>query len=299
MFHNRFVDLPKLTEYLGVADVYVTPYLNPAQITSGTLAYAFGCGKAVVSTPYWHAEELLADGRGVLVPFGDSATLAREICGLLGDESRRHAMRKRAYLAGREMIWSQVAQRYMESFLHARQVPREIATRQSGASLREDREFKLPRVKLDHLWQMTDSTGILQHAVYNIPNFAEGYCVDDNARALILMVLLEELDLDSARLDRAATTYGAFLRYAFNGVTGRFRNFMSFDRKLARGERLRRFVWAARSGPWAPASGDRSDAACSSRPSSCSSPRSRRASKPPRRGPGRCPCWACTSTCAA
>ncbi len=248
VFHNRFVDLPKLTEYLGVADVYVTPYLNPAQITSGTLAYAFGCGKAVVSTPYWHAEELLADGRGVLVPFGDSAMLAREIRGLLGDESRRHAMRKRAYLAGREMIWSQVAQRYMESFLHARQIPREIATRQSGASLREDRAFQLPRFKLDHVWQMTDSTGMLQHAVYNIPNFAEGYCTDDNARALILTVLLEELDFDSPRLDRAATTYAAFLRHAFNGVTGRFRNFMSFDRRWLEengsDDSLGRSIWA-------------------------------------------------------
>jgi glycosyltransferase involved in cell wall biosynthesis len=248
LFHNRFVDLPKLTEYIGVADVYVTPYLNPAQITSGTLAYAFGCGKAVVSTPYWHAEELLADGRGVLVPFGDSAALAEEICGLLGDDSRRHAMRKRAYLAGREMIWSEIAQRYMESFLRARQSPREIATRLSGASLREDREFRLPRIKLDHLWQMTDATGLLQHAVYDVPNFSEGYCVDDNARALILTVLLEQLDHESSRLDRAATTYAAFLRYAFNGVTGRFRNFMSFDRRwleeCGSDDSLGRAIWA-------------------------------------------------------
>lgn len=231
LFHNRFVDLPKLTEYLGVADIYITPYLNPAQITSGTLAYAFGCGKAVVSTPYWHAEELLADDHGVLVPFNDSTALAAGVCGLLGDPSRLHAMRKRAYLAGREMIWSEVAQRYMESFLHARQSPRAIAARPRGASLHEDREFKLPRIKLDHLWQMTDSTGILQHAIYDIPNLAEGYCVDDNARALILTVLLEELGIESARIDRAATTYAAFLRYAFNDDAGRFRNFMSFDRR--------------------------------------------------------------------
>jgi glycosyltransferase involved in cell wall biosynthesis len=248
VFHNRFVDLPKLTEYLGVADVYVTPYLNPAQITSGTLAYAFGCGKAVVSTPYWHAEELLADGRGVIVPMGDSAALAREIGGLLADESRRHAMRKRAYLMGREMIWSEVAQRYMESFLRARQTPREIATRQSGASLREDREFKLPRVKLDHLWKMTDSTGMLQHAVYDVPNFAEGYCVDDNARALILMVLLDELGHESPKIDRAATTYAAFLRFAFNGATSRFRNFMSFERRwleeCGSDDSLGRAIWA-------------------------------------------------------
>ncbi len=248
VFHNRFVDLPKLTEYLGVADVYVTPYLNPAQITSGTLAYAFGCGKAVVSTPYWHAEELLADGRGVLAPFGDSAALSREICALLADEPRRHAMRKRAYLMGREMIWSEVAQRYMESFLHARQSPREIATRQSGASLRDDQEFRVPRMKLDHLWRMTDSTGLLQHAVYDVPNFAEGYCVDDNARALILTVLLEELGHDSTKLAQAGTTYAAFLRHAFNPVAGRFRNFMSFDRRwleeCGSDDSLGRAIWA-------------------------------------------------------
>jgi glycosyltransferase involved in cell wall biosynthesis len=248
IFHNRFVDLPKLTEYLGVADIYVTPYLNPAQITSGTLAYAFGCGKAVVSTPYWHAEELLADGRGVLVPFGDSDALAREINSLLADDSRRHAMRKRAFLMGREMIWSEVAQRYMESFLHARQSPREIAVRESGASLTDEEDFRIPRIKLDHLWRMTDSAGLIQHAVYDVPNFAEGYCVDDNARALILTVLLEGLGHESPRLAHAATTYAAFIRYAFNPVAGRFRNFMSFDRRwleeAGSDDSLGRAVWA-------------------------------------------------------
>ncbi len=120
IFYNRFVELHELTEFLGAADIYITPYLNPSQITSGTLAYAFGCGQAVISTPYWHAEELLADGRGVLVPFADAAAVAQEVCGLLGDPPRRHAMRKRAYLAGREMIWSHVALSYMGSFQRAR-----------------------------------------------------------------------------------------------------------------------------------------------------------------------------------
>jgi glycosyltransferase involved in cell wall biosynthesis len=248
VFFNRFVDLPKLTEFLGVADVYVTPYLNPAQITSGTLAYSFGCGKAVVSTPYWHAEELLADGRGVLVPFGDSAALGREICELLGDEPRRHAMRKRAYLMGRVMIWSEVAQRYMDSFLRARQSPRETAVRESGILLNDDQEFRIPRIKLDHLLRMTDATGLLQHAIYDVPNFAEGYCTDDNARGLLLTVLLEELGLKLQRLDRIATTYAAFLRYAFNPAAGRFRNFMSFDRRwledVGSDDSLGRAVWA-------------------------------------------------------
>src|SRR5215468_5610661 len=109
IFYNRFVELKELTEFIRAADVYVTPYLNPAQITSGTLAYSFGCGKAIVSTPYWHAEELLADDRGVLVPFADSQALAREICGLLADEPRRLAMCRQAYRLGREMIWCRSA----------------------------------------------------------------------------------------------------------------------------------------------------------------------------------------------
>src|SRR5205823_10454255 len=116
IFYNRFVDLEELKEFIGAADLYVTPYLNEAQITSGTLAYAFGAGKAVVSTPYWHAVELLAEDRGVLVPFADSPAIAREVVALLRDDTRRHAIRKNAYRLGREMIWSNVAQIYLRSF---------------------------------------------------------------------------------------------------------------------------------------------------------------------------------------
>src|SRR6202790_5093283 len=116
IFYNRFVDLENLKEFIGAADLYITPYLNEAQITSGTLAYAFGAGKAIVSTPYWHAAELLADDHGVLVAFGDAAAIAREVVSLLRDEARRHAMRKNAYKLGREMIWSNVARMYMSSF---------------------------------------------------------------------------------------------------------------------------------------------------------------------------------------
>ncbi len=120
IFYNRFVELEELKEFIGAADLYLTPYLNEAQITSGTLAYAFGAGKAVISTPYWHAAELLAEDRGVLVPFGDSKAIAREVIGLLRDETRRHAMRKNAYKLGREMVWSNVARLYMRSFERAR-----------------------------------------------------------------------------------------------------------------------------------------------------------------------------------
>ena len=104
-FYNRFVELDELKQLIGAADIYITPYLNKAQITSGTLCYAFGCGKAVISTPYWHAEELLADGRGVLVPFRDSGSIASAVNGLLQDEARLGAMCERAYLLGRETTW--------------------------------------------------------------------------------------------------------------------------------------------------------------------------------------------------
>ncbi len=248
VFYNRFVSLEELIEFIGAADIYITPYLNPAQITSGTLAYSFGCGKAVISTPYWHAEELLADDRGVLVPFGDSLAIAEVVCSLLGDESRRHAMRKRAYMAGREMIWSEVAQRYMESFQRARSTRLESASRRAEPSDWDDREFKLPNIKLDHLYRMTDSTGMLQHAVYDIPNFNEGYCTDDNARALVLTVLLEELKVTSVRLDLAASSYAAFLHHAIDFTTGRFRNFMAFDRRWLEDDGsddcLGRSIWA-------------------------------------------------------
>jgi hypothetical protein len=231
IFYNRFVELNELTEFLGAADVYITPYLNPAQITSGTLAYAFGCGKAVISTPYWHAEELLADGRGVLVPFGDSEAIARELVNLLEDETRRHAMRKRAYLMGREMIWSHVSHLYMVSFVGARHSRIERTLKRQAVRTLEEQPLQLPKLRLDHLLQMTDTTGVLQHSTYTIPNFHEGYCLDDNARALVLSVLLEELGLDTVEVQRAAVAYAAFLNYAFNTSTGHFRNFLSFTRR--------------------------------------------------------------------
>jgi glycosyltransferase involved in cell wall biosynthesis len=231
IFYNDFVDLENLTEFIQAADLYVTPYLNEAQITSGTLAYAFGSGKAVVSTPYWHASELLAEDRGVLVPFADAEAIAREVIGLLQDDTRRHAMRKNAYRIGREMIWSKVAQQYMHSF--------ELSRLQGAASSRKSlvsktldrRPRELPALKLDHLMRMTDSTGVFQHATFSIPNFSEGYCTDDNARAFILAVLLGELGVDPEQVRSLATTSAAFIHYAFDEQTKRFHNHMSFDRR--------------------------------------------------------------------
>lgn len=231
IFYNRFVELNELTEFIRAADVYVTPYLNPAQITSGTLAYAFGCGKGVVSTPYWHAEELLADGRGVLVPFADSAALAREVGGLLGNGGRRAAMSEQAYRLGREMIWERSADRYMETFQQTRLGRQDQPFKPLTVRTLAEQQAELPDWRLDHLSRMTDGTGMLQHATHTIPNFAEGYCTDDNARALLLTVLLEELGLAGPEVERLATRYAAFLQAAFNTGTKRFRNFLGFDRR--------------------------------------------------------------------
>ncbi|MGE5757161.1 MAG: glycosyltransferase [Planctomycetaceae bacterium] len=229
IFYNRFVELGELTEFIRAADIYVTPYLNPAQITSGTLAYSFGCGKAIVSTPYWHAEELLADGRGVLVPFADPQALAREICRLLRDEPRRNAMCKRAYQMGREMVWERSAHLYMESFQRTRLGRQDQPFKPLVVRTLAEQQAELPGWRLDHLARMTDATGMFQHATFIIPNFAEGYCTDDNARALLLTVLLEELGQGGPEVHRLATTYAAFLQAAFDRERKRFRNFMGFD----------------------------------------------------------------------
>lgn len=231
IFYNRFVELDELKEFIGAADIYITPYLNEAQITSGTLAYTFGAGKAVVSTPYWHAVELLAEERGVLVPFGDAQAIAREVTGLLRDETRRHAMRKNAYKLGRDMVWNNVARLYMRSFEQAR-LEKAVLSRKSFATKTLDQAPRaLPELRLDHLSRMTDSTGIFQHAIFSVPNFSEGYCTDDNARAFILAVLLDELQQEPQQARRLATTCAAFLNHAFDVKTKRFHNHLSFDRR--------------------------------------------------------------------
>ncbi|MFM8735783.1 MAG: glycosyltransferase [Pirellulales bacterium] len=230
VFHDRYVDMPELLAFIAAADIYVTPYLSEDQITSGTLAYAFGCGKAVISTPYWHARELLADGRGAIVPFHDPAAIAREACSLLADDARRTAMRKQAWLLGREMVWGRVADRYAEALARTR-LAMLVKPRRGGHAAPAAPRRALPGLVFDHLWRLTDSTGLLQHATYAIPALREGYCTDDNARALALMVLLEDLGLDSPRTVRAAATYAAFLGHAFDPASGRFRNLMAYDRR--------------------------------------------------------------------
>lgn len=233
IFHNRFVSLDDLKEFIGATDIYLTPYLNEAQVTSGTLAYVFGAGKAVVSTPYWHAKELLADERGVLVPFSDPGAIAKGVCGLLDDEPRFEKIRHDAYAMGREMIWPTVAKRYLESFQHAC-ADRKVTPRAAFAEWTlNSRPQALPPLRLDHIERMTDGTGIFQHAIFNVPNFHEGYCTDDNARAFILCNLLDEIGdrPPSKNLAKLSTSYLAFLAAALDYESGRFRNFMSHGRE--------------------------------------------------------------------
>lgn len=228
-FLNRFVDLPTLLDFIAMCDVYVTPYLDEAQMTSGTLAYSFGMGSAVVSTPYWHALDLLADNRGILVPFGDAPATATAIATLLGDDDARMTMRKCAYQAGRSMIWSNVAALYLDSMARARK-----ATRPKLVSdlvpMRMKRPPQQTALKLGHFQAMCDDTGIIQHAVFSVPDRSHGYCVDDNARALLLTSLLSSAG-ESAIADRMTASFAAFVEHAWNPDTGRFRNFMSYDRR--------------------------------------------------------------------
>ena len=216
VFFNRFVELEELMRFIGAADIYLTPYLTEAQITSGTLAYAFGAGNAVVSTPYWHAAELLTAERGKLVPFRDAKAIAVAVVELLRDEPLRHSMRKNAYKLGRDMIWSRVAQLYVKSFEQARQDHSFVGRKSSPIKTLDEQPGQLPEMKLDHLFRMSDSTGIFQHASFTVPNFAEGYCTDDNARALVLALMLQKLGHGSPRLGARAATYAAFLNHAFD-----------------------------------------------------------------------------------
>lgn len=230
IFYNRYVETEELKEFLGAADIYITPYLNKTQITSGTLAYAFGSGKAVISTPYCHAEELLACGRGMLVPFNDPDAIAEKVLFLLKNETGRHSMRKKAYIIGREMIWPKVAHLYNQTFLKAiLSKPASTGNNYKIKSFYEQSRI-LPLINLDHIIRLTDTTGILQHAKYSIPNFAEGYCLDDNARALMLMVLLENTNIDPDVVKTLVYRYASFINYAFEFTTNRFRNFMRYDR---------------------------------------------------------------------
>jgi glycosyltransferase involved in cell wall biosynthesis len=236
IFHDRFVSPEQMVEFIGAADIYITPYRHEAQVVSGTLAYALGAGKAIISTPYWHAIELLDDRRGALVPFQNPEAIALKTIELLDTPAVRHAMRKRAYLFGREMVWKQVAQGYMESFARARSDRMEVPRVQFSARMISKSLDQLPELNLNHLNRMTDDTGMLQHSIFTIPNRREGYATDDNARALILAVLLGQMEKHQGgsvnpSTETSALRYAAFLEHAFNPSKGRFKNFLRYDRR--------------------------------------------------------------------
>jgi len=213
-----------------MCDVYVTPYLNEAQMTSGTLAYSFGLGKPVVSTPYWHARELLADGRGVLVSFGDAEGIGHEIAKLLTDDPRRQAMRERAYAVSRSMTWERTAERYMTVFEHAGHGHRlKLIARAAPDTPAPLTPAAAPDMRLGHFLSMCDDTGLFQHAVHSVPDRSHGYCVDDNARALLLACSLDEPG-ERPISDALTARFAAFVQHAWSQDTGRFRNFMSFNR---------------------------------------------------------------------
>jgi glycosyltransferase involved in cell wall biosynthesis len=232
IFRNRFVSPQELVELLGAADIYITPYKHKGQVVSGTLAYALSAGKAIISTPYLHATELLDEERGVIVPFDDPEAIAAKTIELLDNPTARHAMRKRAYLYTRHMVWNHVAQQYMGSFERVYNErlrnPRAAFSAQNTEKVLD----RLPAVNLDHLIRMTDDTGIVEHAVFVVPNYPEGYSTDDNARALIVVTLLEEFrGGHPGGSPDLASRYLAFLWLAFDPSTKRFRNCLSYERR--------------------------------------------------------------------
>jgi glycosyltransferase involved in cell wall biosynthesis len=229
IFFNQFVDQATLLDFISMCDVYVTPYLNEAQMTSGTLAYSFGLGKAVVSTPYWHAKELLSDGRGILVPFGDTTAVGTEIAGLLTNDVRRHSMRKRAYAASRSMTWAQTAKRYLAVFEATSGYVRLETSPCIGPILSAKKGLAIPQMRIGHFLSLCDSAGMLQHAVHSVPDRAHGYCVDDNARALLFSVALSSSG-ESKLSETLTARFAAFIQHAWNPDTHRFRNFMSYER---------------------------------------------------------------------
>jgi glycosyltransferase involved in cell wall biosynthesis len=222
-FVDSFVDFPLLLNYLAATDIYVTPYMNEAQITSGTLAYAIALGKPVVSTPFWHAAEVVDETSGALVDFGDAAGFSRAICELLDDPAKLKQAGNVAYRRGRSTIWSRSAARY-------------VATFEAALTARKEAPHQLPQVivdthpRLDAVMRATDSCGIHQHSSYGVTNRAHGYCIDDNVRGLILVQRIWKLGAVGGHIDHLERTFAAFIQHAWNPDTRRFRNFMAYDR---------------------------------------------------------------------
>ena len=229
VFHNRFIDLQELTEYMSCCDIYLTPYLAKEQITSGTLAYAVGMGKAVVSTPYWHAEELLANSRGVLVDFRDVKGMAKALNNLIRDSRRRNKMRKAAYEYGRTMVWREVGRQYLEMFVQMLGKRKDLKVKSSWKQKMLPL-ITLPEINLNHLMSLTDDVGLLQHAYFGVPDRNHGYSADDVGRGLAALMNLYNQQKDEQILP-FILTYISFLNHS-QTETGHFHKFMSYDRRF-------------------------------------------------------------------
>jgi len=242
LFLNEFIDRQDLFKYLSAADIYITPYLNEAQITSGTLSYAVGVGSAVISTPYWHAEELLAEGRGRFFNFNDSSSLSSILTELLDKPEELNELKRKAYDYGREITWPKTGKKYVmlaEKILSAG--PKVIVKKDTVMDF-----LILPPFSLNHIERLTDDTGIIQHAKFGIPNLKEGYCLDDNSRAL-LMVLMAYKQMKDIRALELSPLYLSYIHYMQN-TNGTFRNFLSFSRnyldEVGSEDSFGRTIWA-------------------------------------------------------
>jgi glycosyltransferase involved in cell wall biosynthesis len=245
IFHNRFVNDQELHNFLCAADVYITPYHNREQLTSGTLSFAVGTGKAVVSTPYWAAEELLADGRGTIVPFNDPKRTADAIINILKDDAVFYSLRRKAYDYGRSRIWPKIGQDYWKLF-NAKTLPVRITEKPVEVATKTTAEMQFPEPSLTHIKRLTDDTGMYQHAQFTVPDRKFGYCTDDNARATIAMAKYYSQYPDPEAL-RLFQIYLSFVLYS-QQEDGWVRNFMNFDRTWVKDvphhDALGRTLWA-------------------------------------------------------
>ena len=245
IFHNRFVSDQELHNFLCAADVYVTPYKNVKQLTSGTLSFAVGAGKAVVSTPYWAAEELLAGGRGKLVPFGDSKEIVKAIIDILQNESLFYSLRRKAYEYGRSRTWPKIGQAYWKLF-STKRMPVRIPAKSTLSAAETISNIEVPVPSLEHLIKLTDDTGLYQHAKFTIPNREHGYCTDDNARGVMAMTRYYAQYPEPKAL-KLLDTYLSFVMYSQNS-DGTVRNMMNFERtwfkKEAKSDAFGRVLWA-------------------------------------------------------
>ncbi len=216
--------------------------MNEAQITSGTLSYAIGVGSAVISTPYWHAAELLAEGRGRLFNFNDSNNLSSILIELLDNPKELNELKRNAYNYGRKITWPKTGEKYIALAENILKEGRKVI-------VKKDIDLDLlilPPFSLTHINRLTDDTGIIQHAKFGIPNLKEGYCLDDNARAL-LMVLMAYRQMKDMRALELSPIYLSYIHYMQN-ANGTFKNFLSFNRnymdEVGSEDSFGRTIWA-------------------------------------------------------